>query len=259
MLFDAKSFQKRIGAELFILFEYIKMVYFDEQFHYDVPGETIVDLGGEDLCEGVRNRILCVTGLFIFITLFKIADQLFEQILEDSNLKDPQKIWGFSKKIQEIKNNRSKLILPLLLVTDPNIFDKIFNFYDNNLNARNALAYREIEIINTDVNSRMLKYSIKESPSITHNIEIPRDFISDFYYKLVAIAQNANAYRIITKKTIVNEINSNPTKEIDENVLISNLGEYYKKEIRFFIDSLIPSTIIKINNKLVLKRYKTTK
>jgi hypothetical protein len=254
MAFNFNNFRLRIEGESGLLFEFIKLPLQEEHWVYydhkkDIKVWQIWDRQGLNK----TPQVLGLTVLFLFMTVYKMVDQVFEQILEDNGKTPSGRFWNYQEKIEKFKSiqGNSNLILPRLFQNYHQLLVSLFNFYDQNKEARNAIVHRRISLIHSSnffvkfkdiLNSQ--EYDISLHPSI----------ISEKYFLIRALTEDFPEYSVIDFKRIIYEISRSKDQKIKIDELILKLGSVYEIEINWYIEKLIKNGFIeKINDIIQIK------
>lgn len=251
MSFNFNDFKLRIEGESGLLFEFIKLPSQEEHWEYydknkDIKVFQIWDRQGFNK----SPQVLGLTILFLFMTVYKMVDQVFEQILKDNGKTPSGRFWKYKEKIDEFKSIRGDyyLILPKLFQKYPNLLDSLFNFYDQNKEARNAIVHRRISIINSS--NFLVKFKDVVN-SQEYSLSIHPGLISEKYFLIRALTEDFPEFSVIDFKRIINEISNSKGQKIKIDELILKLGSVYEIEIKWFIEKLIKNGFIEKNNDLI--------
>ena len=252
MSFNFNAFKDRIQGECYLLLEFIKISFQEEQFKYHNKKmkRDVLQIWNRNGFFQQKQKLLGLYIIFLFMTLYKMIDQLFEQILEDNGKRPNNIFWSYKEKINRINSIRTKsnLVLPKLLNKYPEIFDSLFLYYDTNKEARNSIAHRGIEI----VDSKSFFVKIKDiTNSKEFSIKIHPSSISDKYFLLKAITEDFPEYTIIDFKKIIKTIEDSQDQTIEISELINKLGTVYETEIKWNIEKLIKNNLILENSNIL--------
>lgn len=161
------------------------------------------------------------------MTVYKMVDQVIEQILKDNGKTPSGRFWKYQEKIDKFKSIRgdSNSILPKLFQNYPNLLDSLFNFYDQNKEARNAIVHRRISIINSS--NFFVKFKDVVN-SQEYNLSIHPGLISEKYFLIRALTEDFPEFSVIDFKRIINEISNSKGQKIKIDELILKLGSVYE-------------------------------
>jgi len=100
MSFNFTDFKSRIEGESGLLFEFIKLPTLEEHWQYydqnkNIQVWQIWDRQGFNQAPQVSGLSI----LFLFMTVYKMIDQVFEQILEDNGETPSGRFWSYQAKI----------------------------------------------------------------------------------------------------------------------------------------------------------------
>lgn len=250
MSYNHISFKSRIDGELGLIFEFIKDFSQDNWIRYRRGDKEVISFQERGLFNG-RFNIQRILKIYLFMTYYKMIDQLFEQILEDNNYSPRRNFWGFQEKIDRINNilTDPNIILPQILKRNNRaLFNNFFDYYKKYKDVRNTITHKRIEI------AREARFSldIRDTGSSTiYSIDISPWFLIDKYYKFIAIANDLREFKIINRQIIMDEISRQLDQKIEKNILISNIGNAYEEEITYYLDSLIRSNILDENQSII--------
>lgn len=252
MTFNYNDFKLRVEGESGLLFEFIKLPHQEEHFDYndEKKGTTVVHIWDRAGLFQQQPQILGLYVIFLFMTLYKMVDQVFEQILEDNGQSPRSRFWNYQEKIDTFNSIRSNtgLILPKLFQKYPNLLDLLFTFYDQYKEARNAIAHRRIRIINSNNYSVQFE-DIRNSQN--YNITMNPGIISERYFLIRALTEDFPEFAVIDFKRIIKEISDSKGQEIKINDLILKLGSVYGLEIKWYVEKMVKNNIIEINNEII--------
>ena len=247
MSFNFNDFKLRIEGESGLLFEFIKLPSQEEHWEYydknkDIKVFQIWDRQGFNK----SPQVLGLTILFLFMTVYKMVDQVFEQILKDNGKTPSGRFWKYKEKIDEFKSIQgdSNLILPKLFQKYPNLLDSLFNFYDQNKEARNE------EGTTGEGDNLFIKFKDVVN-SQGYRLSIHPGLISEKYFLIRALTEDFPEFSVIDFKRIINEISNSKGQKIKIDELILKLGIVYEIEIKWFIEKLIKNGFIEKNNDLI--------
>ena len=252
MSFNFNAFKDRVQGECYLLLEFIKISFQEEQFKYHNKKKKrdVLQIWDRNGFFQQQPNLLGLYIIFLFMTLYKMIDQLFEQILEDNGERPKNIFWSYKEKIKRINSIRTKsnLVLPKLLKKYPKIFDGLFVYYDTNKEARNSIAHRGIEI----VDSKNFFVKFKDITNSTEfSILIHPSFISERYFLLKAITEDFPEYSIIDFKKILKTIEDSQDQTIKISELINKLGIVYETEIKWNLEKLIKNNLILENRNIL--------
>lgn len=251
MSFDFNEFKLRIEGESGLLFEFLKLPLQEEhwQYHNKKKGVKVWQIWDR---KGFSNspQILGLYVLFLFMTIYKIVDQVFEQILEDNGKSPRRRVWTYQEKINEFRSIHGKagIILPKLFHKYPKLLNSLFEFYHQKKEARNAIAHRRINIIASKdffVNFEDVDNSQK------YDLSIYPSFISEKYFLIRALTEDFPEFSVINFKRIIDEISNAKDQRIKTDKLVQKLGSVYEIEIKWFFEKLIKNGFIELNKDIV--------
>lgn len=251
MSFNFNEFNSRIEGESGLLFEFIKLPLQEEHWdYYDEKKDTKVYQIWDRKGLFQSPQILGLTVIFLFMTLYKMIDQVFEQILEDNNEIPTKNFWSYQEKIDRFKSIRcnSGLILPKLFQKYPNLLDSLFNLYDQNKEARNAIAHRRVSIIS--ISNFFVKFEDVVNSQV-YNISMQPGFISEKYFLIRALTEDFPEFSVIDFRKIIIEISNSKDQKIKIDELIQKLGSVYKIEIEWLIEKLIKNGFIEKDKNII--------
>ena len=173
MSYNHISFKSRIDGELGLIFEFIKDFSRDNWIRYRRGDNEVISFQERSLFNG-RFNIQRILKIYLFMTYYKMIDQLFEQILEDNNYSPRINYWRFQEKIGRINNilTAPNIILPQILKRNNRaLFKNLFCYYRDNIDIRNIIAHKRIEIVRETIFNFVIRdlrsqndYSIDVSP-----------------------------------------------------------------------------------------------
>lgn len=251
MSFNYNEFKLRIEGESGLLFEFIKLPFQDEHWeYYDENTGTKVCQTWDRQGLNQSPQVLGLTVIFLFMTVYKMVDHVFEQILEDNGEVPNRRHWNYQEKIDRFNTIRGNqgLILPKLFQKYPNLLDSLFNFYNHYKEARNTIAHRRITIINS--NNFFVKFE-DVANSQEFSLSMNPSIISEKYFLLRALTEDFSEFSVIDFKRVINKVANSKGQKIKISELISKLGSVYETEINWYIEKLIKNRFIEKNNDII--------